>query len=284
MAQVVLIPNGRLGNNLFQLSLMNFLSIHCPNLVVLYPSFPEIGIAETDGYTEALNSKPDLKVINHQINYGSLIDFIIHNPTALIHCSAWGMDPTAYRHSRKYLRDIFENFENLRIPGKSKTLRFHIRGGDIWQTRIYRRNRYIHPDYTSIPISFYKLILKESQIPVEFVAESSVPKWYLNMLGDSLGMQIPKSQSSPIQDFTQIASSAEIGLGVSTFSWMAAYIGAPERVHMPVLGIFDARKREELNFKFDGWNLIKYGFENHTWKGDKRDREWLAKSECRVLK
>lgn len=278
-----MIPNGRLGNNLFQLSLMNSLKIHCPNLKVLLPSFPELNIDESAGYSEALCAEPELRVLDHQLDFDAVIRFINLNPTALIHCSAWGMNPSVYSHSRSYLRSLLANLENRILDQPAQILRFHIRGGDLWQNPIYRRSRYIHPDYSSIPVSFYKKVLELTDSQAEFVIEKSVPSWYLTMLQRSLGLSMRRSELSSIQDFMRIASSTEVGLGVSTFSWMAAFIGEPKRVHLPVLGIFDANRRPDLNFRNPSWHTIEYEFEEHTWTGTSKDKDWLRSSECQSV-
>lgn len=283
MAQIVLIPNGRLGNNLFQLSLMNALSIRCPKLMILLPSFPEIGIEESEGYVEALNSEPNLTLIDHQIDLDAIVNFIKVNPSALIHCSAWGMKPAFYAQSRSYLKNIFDMTENLSFENKSEMLRFHIRGGDLWQTPSYKRSRYIHPDYMGIPVSFYKSVLERTNIPAEFVIEKSVPTWYLRVLQSAVGIKLNRSKSTPVHDLLKLASSTQVGLGISTFSWMSAFIGEPHKVHLPVLGIFDIDRRPDLDFYNPTWNIQKYKFEKHSWTGTKTDKDWLRYSKCEVV-
>jgi hypothetical protein len=282
LAQIVVIPNGRFGNNLFQLSLMNTLRSHCQSLVILLPSFPEMGIDESEGYSNALELEPDLRVIDHQIDLNSLITFIKENPYALIHCSAWGMYPAAYNNSRSYLRSIFVQNKTLTNENQYDLLRFHIRGGDLWQTPIYKRDRYIHPDYTGIPISFYKLILENTKMPSEFIIEKTVPTWYLRALEECVEIKPRRSKATPIQDFLTLASSKEIGLGVSTFSWMSAFIGNPSMVHLPILGIFDSTCRPELDFQNPTWNVKRYHFEKHSWTGTKKDKDWLLFSRCHL--
>jgi hypothetical protein len=262
---------------------MNSLSIRCPSLRILLPSFPEIGIEESEGYSEAFNLQPDLTVIDHNIDLDALVRFIMENPSALIHCSAWGMKPAFYNDSRSYLRSIINRTANQSFESKSEMLRFHIRGGDVWQTPSYKRSRNIHPDYMGIPVSFYKSILERANIPVEFVIEKTAPSWYLRMLQNAVGIKLNRSKSTPAHDFLKLASSTQVGLGISTFSWMSAFIGEPHKVHLPVLGIFDTDRRPDLDFYNPTWNIQKYKFEKHSWTGTRSDKDWLRFSKCELV-
>ena len=283
MATVVLIPNGRLGNNLFQLSLVNYLKIKLPDVKILFPSFPELGILQSDGFSEALNNTPDIYFSDHRTQIEQIADYIRIKPTALIHCTAWGMTPEIYSLSQNYLRGLVLHNRNLENKISPRDLTFHIRGGDLWQNAWYKRKRHIHMDYSAVPISFYKKVLQTAKINSEFIVESSVPEWYLKMLRKSLGFELKPSTAAPSVDFQRIAQGNEIGLGVSTFSWMAAFIGRPTRVHMPILGIFDMGRRPDLDFKNPSWTITKYEFEEHCWSGTKRDKEWLQSSDCQVV-
>jgi hypothetical protein len=100
------------------------------------------------------------------------------------------------------------------------------------------------------------------------------------MLRQTLDLDLNASTATPIVDFLRIAQGVEIGLGVSTYSWMAAFIGSPTKVHMPILGVFDSGSRPDLDFRFQDWKISEYRFEKYKWSGTRRDREWLADSEC----
>jgi hypothetical protein len=280
MATLVLIPNGRLGNNLFQLSLANYLKLRSPEVKILFPNFPEIGILQSEGYTEALKKTPDIHLSDNQIQVEQIAAHIRNNPSAMIHCAAWGMTSEIYSYSRDFLRSIVPPNADTDNVATSRNLTFHIRGGDLWQNQWYKRKRYIHTDYSAVPISFYEKVIQSARIDVEFVVESTVPNWYLKMLRKVLGFDLKTSTVAPLADFQRISKGSEIGLGVSTFSWMAAFIGNPNKVHIPLLGIFDSTKRPDLDFKFPEWNTSEYNFEEHNWTGTWSDREWLANSEC----
>lgn len=281
MAKLVLITNGRLGNNLFQLSLVNNIKAHFPSLDILYPHFPELNIPESIGYSEELNRVPDLSLTGQLIGFSGINQVIESNSDALIHCDAWGMNPEIYSSSREYLRNLFSKPEVIKEAKEVVT--FHVRGGDLWQNPPYSRRKFIHPDYSAIPISFYRNVMEITRMPAEFVIEKSVPNWYLRLLQKTLQVDLKKSKATPVHDFLQIASSKDVGLGVSTFSWMAAFIGRPSRVHMPILGIFNSEKRPDINLRFKDWNLIEYHFEPHVWTGNRLDREWLSYSECHPI-
>ena len=280
MATLVLIPNGRLGNNLFQLSLANYLKFQLPDTEILLPSFPEIGVLQSDGYIEALKSTPDIYLSDGQIQIEQIEDFIGKKPSAVIHCAAWGMNSEIYSFSRNYLRSLALTDSEVNNAVTPRNLTFHIRGGDLWQNPVHKRQRYIHAGYSAIPVSFYKKVLESTNLYPEFIIENSVPTWYLKMMRKTLGLDLEVSTSTSVSDFLKISQGVEIGLAVSTFSWMAAFIGTPNKVHLPLLGIFNSQKHPNVNFKFQGWNISEYKFDAYNWTGTKRDKEWLAHSEC----
>jgi hypothetical protein len=251
-----------------------------PDVKVLLPSFPELGILQSDGFSEALNNSPDIYLSDHRTQIEQIADCIKIKPTALIHCAAWGMTPEIYSLSRNYLRSLALTDNGVNNAMTPRNLTFHIRGGDLWQNPWYKRKKYIHTDYSAIPVSFYEKVLQSARIEVEFVVESTVPNWYLKMLRKAVGFDLRTSRVGPLVDFQRISQGCEIGLGVSTFSWMAAFLGNPDKVHIPLLGIFDSTKRPDLDFKFQDWKMLEYNFEAHNWTGTRKDLEWLAHSKC----
>ena len=280
MAKIVLIENGRLGNILFQLSLMHYFRGLIPEIEILLPEIPILKIEQSQGYADAINRAPDLTVSAHEINEDKVLWTATSNKNAIIHCSAWGMKEKYYGSSQSYIQSLIHNLDENPSKKKKDELVFHIRGGDIWKRRFYERKKQIHPDYRAIPISFYRKIQEMNDKPVKFVSESTVPKWYLDQIKSTSPGTNTIFSKSVLADFTEISQASEIGLGISTFSWMAAFVGAPSVIHMPILGIFDVDRRPDLNFCNPSWNIRKYGFEQHEWNGTDQDKEWLLESKC----
>jgi hypothetical protein len=287
MINLVMVPNGRTGNILFQLSYINYLERNYPNLRVYLPEINDFGIAETPGYRKLIMSKPDLNFSIESLNSELLNSITSTDKSLTIHFSAWGMNSQIYIDSRDYLRGLLpqdahnNGFEKDESQGRA--LMFHIRGGDIWQNNIFRSQKYIHSDYQAIPVSFYQKIAHNFAGEIQFVVEAKTPPWYLRMISKKLDIDIKVSKNSAIHDLRRLAGGGEIGLGVSTFSWMAAFIGTPSKVHMPILGIFDVKKRPDLDFNCPEWKISRYEFEPHAWTGNKRDKNWLESAECSLL-
>jgi hypothetical protein len=280
LVKLVLIENGRLGNNLFQLSLMHYIRQHMPEIEILVPEIPMLRIEKSQGYNEAIKQSPDLEITAHDINEDDLRSIVSSNKNAVIHCSAWGMNEKYYYNSRGYIKSLIKNLEENKNKKTNHELVFHIRGGDIWQNRFFERKKIIHPDYSAVPISFYKKVHELSGKPVKFVAENSVPKWYIQKLKSTIRGTSTTFTKNTLADFIEISRGSEIGLGVSTFSWMAAFAGEPTVVHMPILGIFDVKRRPDLSLYNPSWNIQKYKFEQYEWTGTIRDTDWLLTSEC----
>ena len=284
MIKLALILNGRFGNNLFQLSFIHFLKKKFPEIEVFYPEISQLGIVESEGWVELAKTTPDLLIHENSIDTQKISELNSSRGIYLIHSLAWGMQPKFYENSKENLRKvILESSRSALEPrlelAKNK-LTFHIRGGDIWQTGALKRARYIHPDYTAVPTSFYETVSTNFVGEVEFIVEQSVPKWYLKHLRQRLSFNIKTSKSIAHDDFLRISSGSQIGLGVSTFSWMAAFVGNPEIVHFPMLGIFNKSQRPDLDFINPNWRIKKYAFEDHKWSGNAEDRSWISDSAC----
>ena len=283
MISLVLVLNGRLGNNLFQLSYIFYIKQRRPDITVYYPAIPSLGIEESPNYRELSESQPDFRISNNELIGDEFFVLLDEQFDYIIHMSGWGMSPEIYSGSRMYLKSIIDqtqqkkDFEEIQT---TKSLVFHIRGGDIWQNNRLKPQKYIHPEYSALPASYFETILNESKGEAEFVVENSVPKWYLRILRKKLGIRISRSNSSAVEDLLKISKAQEVALGVSTFSWMGAFIGNPELVHIPKLGLFDRNRRPDLDFYNPSWNVKIYAFEEHNWTGNANDREWLTYSNC----
>ena len=248
-----------------------------------YPAIPTLGIEESPNYRNLVESQPDFRISNNELIGDEFFVLLKEQTDYIIHISGWGMSPEIYSGSRSYLKSIInraQRKQDIEEIKATEPLVFHIRGGDIWQNNRLKPQKYIHPEYSALPASYFETILHQSKREAEFVVENSVPKWYLRILRKKLGIRISRSKSGAVEDLLKISAAQEVALGVSTFSWMGAFIGNPELVHIPKLGIFDPSRRPDLDFYNPGWEVKLYAFEEHNWRGNSSDKQWLAYSNC----
>jgi|GEM_PF-3442355 hypothetical protein len=104
-----------------------------------------------------------------------------------------------------------------------------IRGGEIL--------RAIHPDYFPLPPGYYQLLREQSGLDLVFFGQ----------LGDdayteSLRAAFPQARFVPGRnqrhDFEALRRAPNIALSISTFAWLAAWLGEAERIYLPVGGMF----------------------------------------------
>lgn len=116
-------------------------------------------------------------------------------------------------------------------------LLINVRGDEILRS--------VHRGYGPIPLYWYR----------QLIAETGLNPVFMGQLGDDyysdlLRRSFPKARFVPsmgiAQDFTAIRLAAHVALGVSTFSWLAGWLGRAETVHMPLLGIFNPRQRPDI--------------------------------------
>ncbi|MBU6449759.1 MAG: hypothetical protein KGQ26_09065 [Rhodospirillales bacterium] len=97
--------------------------------------------------------------------------------------------------------------------------------------------RVVHPDYVPLPPGYYARLQEETGLDLVFFGQ----------LGDdpySTGLRaaFPKARFIPgtdqNHDFEVLRRSANIALSISTFAWLAAWLGEAERIYMPVGGMF----------------------------------------------
>ncbi len=95
----------------------------------------------------------------------------------------------------------------------------------------------IHPDYFPLPPGYYAKLQQESGLDLVFYGQ----------LGDdpysaALRAAFPKARFIPgvnqNYDFEVLRRSRNVALSISTFAWLAAWLGEAERIYLPVGGMF----------------------------------------------
>ncbi len=115
----------------------------------------------------------------------------------------------------------------------------------------------IHPDYLPLPPGYYAKLQEESGLELVFFGQ----------LGDdaysaSLRKAFPAARFVPSvnqnYDFELLRRSRNVALSISTFAWLATWLGDAERIYLPVGGMFspvqhpsqDYLPLEEDNYRY----------------------------------
>lgn len=284
--QIVLpIKAGRTGNNLFQLAFAHYLSKQFGNAEIVHFGLPELDIPEHPAYRWAIGLQADF-IVNQDTDLRiPLFNSELKMTSGIIQTSAWGMNSKYFEESRDYLLKLLPQrlltHDATTSELETETL-CHVRGGDVWDRSRFRNGKNLHPDYSALPVSYYEKILETSNKRIKFLIEKSTPDWYTALLVDRFGQTAISSSSTVQIDFRRMLLANNLGLSLSTFSWMAGFLGNANVVHFPVIGLFNPLQRPDLDFSVKEKKVQKYFFSPHNWTGSKKDIPWLLNSNVKV--
>jgi hypothetical protein len=126
-------------------------------------------------------------------------------------------------------RDLFRIDSDVRGFGKD-ALVINIRGREILDGH--------HPEYTLIPVSFYRSLVETTGLRPVFMGQTGP-----NRYADALRSAFPSAEwldsGGALHDFELIRRSKNVVISVSTFSWLAGWLGTADRVVLPMTGFFN---------------------------------------------
>lgn len=281
---IVLIPNGRTGNNLFQLAFGRYLQTQINNSNFEYPAFPEIGIEATSEYQNFQFKKADLTISEQDKGIEQLSMVTNSRYPLVIRLEAWGMQKKYYMNSKDWLKKLLGPEIQTPIQPENNChnkLLIHVRGGDIWAPR-FRSSHFVpHEDYLAPPIDYFRKVIQESNLePRLLIQTERMPRWYRKEIISEFGKENIIYSSSVSNDFRSLYHAQEIAIGISTFSWMAAFLGKSKKIYYPVCGIFDKNQRADIDIYDLAKQTVYLQFSKHRWNGTKMDHEWLLNAKA----
>ena len=112
-------------------------------------------------------------------------------------------------------------------PGE---LLISIRGAEIFAAP--------HPDYTLVPIAFYQELVAATGLVPVFLGQLD-PNPYTAALRAAFPAARFVAARTPMADFAALRQARHIVPSVSTFAWLAAWLGAAEQVFLPLTGFLN---------------------------------------------
>lgn len=107
--------------------------------------------------------------------------------------------------------------------------------------------RDVHQDYGPVPVDYFEQIAQQTGLEPVIVGQLGDDRYSDEIRRRFDGCMIVESVS-PIADFELIRSATNLVFGVSTFSWLAAWLSTnTEQVFMPVSGIFNPAQRPDID-------------------------------------
>lgn len=156
---------------------------------------------------------------------------------------------------------VFDAGDQGHYPTTEGDLVIHVRLEDILEPG---RN----PGYGPLPLSWYRQLIADTGFRPVFVGQFGTDP-YSKALKEAFPDAVILEGGSVLYDFQTIRNAHNVALGISTFSWLAAWLGTRGQIFLPVLGMLhplqypriDLLPRDDLRFQFDL-------FEPRDWMAD----------------
>jgi hypothetical protein len=96
------------------------------------------------------------------------------------------------------------------------------------------------------PVEFYADLIDRTRLTPVFMGQTA-PNAYTDRLRTRFNGAMFLDTLGPVGDFQLIRNSRNIVVGVSTFSWLAAWLSHADRVFMTVSGLFNPMQGKLVN-------------------------------------
>lgn len=258
---VVIIPAGRMGNNMIEYMYALYLKSEIPELEIYCdtPSFLNMfGIKLIE--TPKDNHKYKKIVVNNgNTNTNKILNEISKMGNIIIEISYNYFDANNIPRLLLRYKNIFGNKSNV-CGYDNKYLVIHLRMEDIGVI-----NNPSHKNYPIVPFSFYRFIIQQTKLQPVFIGQMD-NKIIVSALKKQFSDAIFVNQRDVLTDFECIRKSKNILISVSTYAFLAAFLSECDtNVYMPMYGFFNNADRPDINYKINDSRFHYYYFPKIEW-------------------
>jgi len=219
-------PKGRLGNQMIQYMVALKLASMVPGLRISNISLPMWGIRHDwiDSPGPAFRAESphhiDLPELAKRLNAGSL---------ACVDWCGFGQRMENFLPWRDYT-GVFRSPFGRRMGYGGDYLVCPVRAEDILEP---------NPHYPLTPVEFYRDVVQRTGLKPVFIGQTE-PNLYMARIREAFPeAEVRPPQTDVLVDFETIRQSRHVAFGVSTYSWLAAFLSeTAESLHMTVHGLF----------------------------------------------
>ncbi len=167
-------------------------------------------------------------ITRHRFRLENLLFLLERGLTSGVVIEGWGMRHEYYSDLQFY-RNLFQSKQET--PHISDTeLLINVRAEDILSG--------FHPHYYPMAFSYFEKVVAVSGLTPVFMGQIGEDNYSLALKKRFKGARF-LPHISAIADFQTIRKAHHIALGVSSFSWLAAWLSeTAQTIHMPVVGLF----------------------------------------------
>jgi hypothetical protein len=268
-ANIVIRPNGRFGNQMFQVMLARAIAARIPGSRVFGYNLPEWRLVAPD---IGPFHPPYLEFHGQRINLADTAALLKSGLFTTLVIFGWGMRLDYYDDAEVYRR-LFRSSRSVRGFGREHIV-IHVRGEDVM--------RGLHPDYAPMPLSFYEAVIRSTGLAPVFMGQIDDGP-YCQALRERFPGAAFLEPSSVITDFERLRNSRNIVLSVSSFAWLAAWLSHAERIHLPVWGLFDPEHYPDASLlPLEDERYVYYKIAPFEWTGARAQLDRLTSSTVDV--
>ncbi len=236
MVRIKIGTNGRLGNKLFQYMYCRHLQILIPSSVVEGFQIPEFNLVS-----------PDLPLDGRILE---IRDGHRHNMQSIAYLLNSGIYDNLYFDGYVQRLEYYPNRDFCAgfFPTEHKVDRTHL-GADslLINVRGFEILSNAHPDYGPVPVDFFSQIVDQTRLSPVIMGQLGDDDYSREIRHRLAGCKFIASKSA-ISDFELVRNATNIVFGVSSFSWMAAWLSrTAERIYMPVSGYYHPAQRPDVD-------------------------------------
>jgi len=104
-----------------------------------------------------------------------------------------------------------------------------------------------HPDYVLTPVDFYRDIAGLTGLKPVFIGQTH-PNPYMDRIRAAFPDAIIREpRDNPLVDFETIRQSKNVVIGVSTYSWLAAWLSNADNIYLTVNGLFNPMQKPDVD-------------------------------------
>lgn len=264
MLEIAIRPVGRMTNQMMQVLVAERYAQKFPDTAISGVTLAEWSYPEQPlpsghhSWPKIDIQRFDVDYLDHLIASGRLTRLKIRTPCCNI--KAFPDIKTAQAVFKAPQQDFYKT--------GPKDLVIHLRLGDILVPGRHR-------DYPPLPISYYHEILEQNDLRPVFVGQFGDDAYSMAMR-----KAFPKAKiidnGSVLHDFQTLRHAQNIAIGVSTYSWMAAWLGRANRIFYPLRGLFNPLQAPSVDMvPLNDPRYTFYQFPLRPWTADQADFDAL---------
>lgn len=264
MKQFVIVPRGRLGNQMAQYLVAHKLRQLVAGLEVVGYHMPEWGLVAPGAQWDCIRMP---EITGHLFDVRQVARWLNRKPQGAVRFSGIGLHLSHFP-SAEDCRSLFHSEAAAAEPVGADEILINIRAEDVF-------GRGTHPDYGLLPMSFYRHVVETTGLRPVFHGQIEDGPYV-----EGLRRQFPAARflasRGAVADFQTIRQAAQIVLSISSFSWMAAWLSEARRIFMPVFGLYNPGQRPDIDLlPADDARYQFYGFPLRRWNGWEAERTAL---------